>query len=235
MRVAICDDEIYQRETLKRFIKPYVQEYRIEIFEFDSGERLAQSYDQNNTYDIILLDIRMKDMDGVQTAEHIRKYDKRAIVIFISSFVQYITSALRYNVFQFLIKPVKQDLFDDEFSRALSTFLSIHSRYVIKIRDRLINLEINDIIYIETYQRHLLMHTRSENLTYNGTLKEEFQKLAPYDFVMIHQAYIVNMAEIKTIEKNVVILKNSEIIPMSKHLRKAVLSKFNLYMGRRCL
>jgi two-component SAPR family response regulator len=78
-------------------------------------------------------------MDGVQTVEHIRQYDKRAIVIFISNFVQYITSALRHNVFQYLLKPVKQDLFDYEFNRALN-FYSLCTPVLVPHTDRVIIL-----------------------------------------------------------------------------------------------
>lgn len=235
MRVAICDDDKSQRDKLKEYLKPYIDEYRIEIAEFESGESLVQYYDQKNTVDILILDIRMKDLDGVQTVEYIRKHDKSVIVIFISNFVQYITSALRHNVFQFLVKPVKQELFEYEFNRALNYYLNMRSKYMLKIRDKIINLEIRDIIYIETYERHLRLHTKKESYVYNGTLKNEYQKLSPYDFVLSHQAYLVNMAQIKTIEKSEIILKNGAVIPLSKHLRKSVLSKFNLYMGRRCL
>lgn len=235
VRVAICDDDKSQRDKLKEFLKPYIEAYRIETVEFESGESLAQYYDKNNTADILILDIRMKDLDGVETVAYIRKYDKNVIVIFISNFVQYITSALRHNVFQFLVKPVKQELFEYEFNRALNYYLNMHSKYMLKIRDRIVNLEIREIIYIETFERHLRLHTKKESYVYNGTLKNEHQKLSPYDFVLVHQAYLVNMAQIKTIEKNEIILKNGAAIPLSKHLRKSVLSKFNLYMGRRCL
>jgi DNA-binding LytR/AlgR family response regulator len=235
MRIAICDDEKTQRETLRKYLEPYHAEYRLEVTEFESGESLVQAYRDRSAFDIIILDIRMKDMDGVETVEQLRRYDKRAIVIFVSSFVQYITSVLRHNVFQFLVKPVKQDLFEYEFNRALSFFQNMHSKYIIKIRDRIINLEIRDIVYIETHDRHLKLHAKKDTYIYNGTLKNEYQKLLPYDFALVHQAYVVNMAEIKTIEINEIILKCGVVIPLSKHLRKSVLSKFNLYMGRRCL
>lgn len=235
MRVAICDDDKMQRQTLWKFLEPYQAEYRLQVTEFESGESLVQAYQTRSAFDIIILDIRMKDMDGVETVEQIRKYDKRAIVIFISSFVQYITSVLRHNVFQFLVKPVKQELFDFEFNRALNFYLNMHSKYMIKTRDRIINIEIREIIYIETHERHLKLHARKETYIYNGTLKNEYQKLSPHDFAMVHQAYLVNMAAIKTIETNEIVLKNGVTIPLSKHLRKSVLSDFNLYMGRRCL
>lgn len=235
VRVAICDDDDLHRKIIVSYIDPYVDQYDIQLVEFESGEQLAQAYDKGVSFDIIFMDIRMKDMDGVQAVSYIRKYDRLVIVIFISSFVQYITEVLRHNVFQFLVKPVKQELFDDEFRRALSFYETLRSEYVIKTRERIIKLEAAEIVYIETCERHLLLHTKQEKYLYNGTLKSEYQKLAPHHFVLVHQAYLVNMAAIKTIEKNEVILTGGQSVPLSKHLRKSLLSKFNMYMGRRCL
>lgn len=76
-------------------------------------------------------------MDGIKAAEEIRKTDQNVIIIFVTSFVQYVSAAFRLNAFQFLVKPVSQSNFDREFERAINQYLTNHFQYRVKWRDQI--------------------------------------------------------------------------------------------------
>lgn len=114
LNIALCDDIPILREILETLIHEYETENDIKfnIYQFDSGEELLKKYEENKTFfDVFFLDYYMKKMTGLETALHIRHYDKRCNIVFVTS------SAKRYellaaNPLRILSKPVqKVDVF----------------------------------------------------------------------------------------------------------------------------
>lgn len=232
MRFAICDDEETCRENIINNIAlTQNKNIQIEIFEFSSGEDLVDSYEKGNRYDVIFLDVEMRQMSGVEAGQAIRKLDNEVIFIFITGHTKYVPEAFILNAFQFLVKPLNQEVFNKELERTISTFLKKKFKYRIDYKNETTVLEIKDILYIETYNRHLRAVTATNKYEYIGKLSQQEKKLIEYDFVRCHQGYIVNMQNIKTIEKNSFILFNNEQIPISKYLKSEVTKKYNKFIS----
>ncbi|MDR0220640.1 MAG: response regulator, partial [Lachnospiraceae bacterium] len=120
MNIAICDDEKTCRDTVLAYLKPFDnEENALRIFQFESGEAVLASYQTGAVFHLIFLDVEMKGLSGVETAKRIRERDKNAIFIFVTNHQKYVPDAFIVNAFQFLTKPLKQELFNAEFARAL--------------------------------------------------------------------------------------------------------------------
>ena len=232
MRIAICDDEKSCREIIIEYLNPYINEQNhITYEEFESGETLLASYHAGNVFDIIFLDIEMQGINGIQTAEKIRESDTNVIPIFITTHVSFISETLRVGAFQFLIKPIQRYDFDQDFKRALEKHKISRYIYKIQCKESIFALEVKDIMYIEVCGRHLCLHANEGQYEFPGALLAEEQKLLPYNFVNCHQAFLVNMSYIKRIDTDSILLKNGTEIPLSKHKRAHVKSKFNQYLS----
>lgn len=114
LKIALCDDTPILREILETLIHEYETENDIKfnIYQFDSGEELLKKYEENKTFfDVFFLDYYMKKMTGLETALHIRHYDKRCNIVFVtSSFKRY--ELLEADPLRILSKPVqKADVF----------------------------------------------------------------------------------------------------------------------------
>ena len=85
MRVAICEDSKLQYEVLKKQVLKWADEREetIDIEGFESGEEFLFKWPEDCDFDLVLLDINMKGMSGVQLAKEIRKQDKDILIIFI--------------------------------------------------------------------------------------------------------------------------------------------------------
>jgi len=231
MRIAICDDDEEFRATISNYIKPYkASRPEITQSEFVCGEDLVNAYSKGQKFDILFLDIRMRDVDGVEAAKKIRETDKNVIIIFITSFASFVSDTFRVGAFQFLTKPVKEEDFKKDFERALELYRINHFKYLVKWKDKTSVLEINEIYYIEASNRHLFINTESNRCECVGKISEEEKKLSSYNFVKCHQSYLVNIRYIKLIDLYKIHLSNGKEIPLSKHLRARVKGIFNNYI-----
>jgi DNA-binding LytR/AlgR family response regulator len=239
MHIAICDDEKSYLELFLNYIKNYLalQENNCEGMVIDcytSGEELIESYEAGKTYDLIYLDIKMKNISGFDAAKTIRSYDTKALIIFITSLKDYIFNSFEYRPFWFLIKPVSEDRFRHVFKKAAAQIYDFkNSRYSFYTRDHgLMSIEINKIMYLESILRKIILYTKNQQYTYYANLKEEEEKLTKYNFTRIHKGYLVNMEYIQRINKSNIVLKNNVVLPLSEHRLKAVFDSFTSYLAR---
>src|SRR5690554_4436059 len=108
-RVAICDDEVNQRELVKNMLITLSVKSNIE-FEYDlfsSGEQLVAHYEnQETSFHILILDVEMGGMNGIQTARSIRNlHHLDEQIVFLTSYPEYMVESFDVITFQYLIKP----------------------------------------------------------------------------------------------------------------------------------
>ena len=113
------DDENYQKE-LTEYLKTYEKESgeKFNISVFSDGDEIVENY--KAVYDIILMDIEMKFMDGMTAAEHIREYDSEVVIIFITNMPQYVMKGYTVDALDYVLKPLSYYAFSQKIDRALS-------------------------------------------------------------------------------------------------------------------
>lgn len=233
MNIAICDDNIDYLNRIEQLIQPYNDQISISIDSFLSGEEFVEALERGSAYDIIFLDIEMQKMSGLDVAAKVRDKKSDAIIIFITNYVNYVSDTFRLGAFQFLVKPIDEEAFRYDFDRALKEYKARHQKYVVKWRDENVVLEYGEIFYIESYNRHLHVHTENQCHECVGKLQDEYERLMPYHFVRCHQGFIININKVKKINKQNVILKNEKAIPISRRYRNGFMEKFTLYLAGR--
>lgn len=231
MNIAVCDDLPEYRERLKELLAPYVSANELEISEFCRGEELLAACEAGTDWDIVFLDIEMDGMTGIETGKRLRKLQRDAIVIFVTSYVSYVSDAFRQDAFQFLLKPVSEDDFRKDFERAIRLWRNRHRRYMVTWRNTSNMLEYRSILYLEAYHRHVFVHTDSESYECVGKLQDEYKKLKPFGFSQCHQGFIVNMSRVVYISKTTVRLDNGHEVPVSRRHYPGMISNFNLFMA----
>lgn len=105
LSIAVCDDEVIECCNMERKIKVILEEMKIPciIRQFRSGGELLQAPE---SFDIVFLDIIMQDLDGMKTAQIIRKRMFDKILVFVSSSREYVFEAYDVEAFWYLLKPV---------------------------------------------------------------------------------------------------------------------------------
>ena len=163
MKIAVCDDD----RLLTGEIDGQLQKIREKTgisFETDiffDGETLWKAIEQNGSYDVVYLDIEMKNMDGITVARKIRERDPYAILIFISSYDSYYEQLFEVEPLRFLHKPIDPEKFDEYFRVAYTKLTSLEDRLHFEFNKRLYQIPYRDIVYMESRRRVIHLFGRN--------------------------------------------------------------------------
>ena len=120
IRVAIVEDEREVREQLAEYLRRYERQFgrMFEVSLFEDGDEIVSDY--RAVYDIILLDVQMRRMDGMAAAEAIRKVDKDVLLIFITNMAQFAIKGYAVDALDYVLKPVPYFAFSQQIQKAVN-------------------------------------------------------------------------------------------------------------------
>ena len=118
--IAIVEDEEMYAKQLQQFLHQYEEENKemFDITVYSDGDQIVNKY--KSQYDIILMDVEMKFMDGMSAAEEIRKIDTEVVIIFITNMAQYAIRGYAVDALDYVLKPVSYFAFSQRLNRAIS-------------------------------------------------------------------------------------------------------------------
>lgn len=215
--IAIIDDELIQREYLLTILNSWKSSNELNIKMFNNAEAFLFDYEENKDYDILLLDIEMEKLNGIELAKKIRKDNERIQIIFITGFTDYISYGYDVSALHYLMKPVSNVKLYQVLDKAINILSKKEQNIIIKVDGQNIIIKLSDIVYIESLGHYISINTinKEEFVIKNGINK--FMKELDKNFVIPHRSYIVNLKYIKIITKNSIILDNNKEIPIAKN------------------
>lgn len=235
MKIAICDDIIEYRISVKAYINEYFKIHYLEntIYEFGNGETLLNS---NESYDIIFLDIELGDSNGIDVAKEIQKRNKNTIILIITYYRQYLDAAMDLNVTRYIDKPITQERIYSALDKAMSqineSIITLHSK-----DKRLIRLNMNEIIYAEAKLKKVIVFTDNDAFVVKETMKDLRNILTASCFAVPHNSYIVNLNYVKDFKREEIgLIKPYEKSKISIATRKQpdFKRKFLDFIGEDC-
>ena len=216
LSIAVCDDEVVECCNMARKIKDILEEMKIPciVRQFWSGEKLLQALEG---FDIVFLDIIMRDLDGMKTAQIFRKKAFDKILIFVSSSREYVFEAYDVEAFQYLLKPVEGRKLKSVLRKAVLKTERRSQEFIIVSRDRQKKkLFLDDIYYFEIKGRMVDVHGSEGIVTYYEQIGELEEKLRDKGFFRCHKSYLINLKYVDVYNRQEVILENGETIVIAK-------------------
>lgn len=232
LHIAICDDEKEFAAHLKELIRRYAEETgeEIKVTLFYDGMELTERYDP--TIDLIFLDIQMKLLDGLHTAERIRQMDERVSIIFLTTLIQYGLEGYKYQAANYIIKPLKYVRLKAELGQWIKKRRKEDTPSIVVSNDTgKYKIFLNSLRFVETFNRNLLLHTEQENIICYKSMKELEGILKGQGFFRCHSSYIVNLYYVKGVKKLEIELITGEKIPISQPKRKEFMEQLAGYWG----
>ena len=221
MRIAICDDERTYIKKIENDINSLkTHENEFEFSEFESGEAFISGFSKDK-FDLIILDIEMNDLNGLQTAEFLRQIDKNVILIFMTSYDKFVYQGYEVNAFRYILKNQPEPIYLKQLSDTIQEYY--RNKKYIKVVDNDIEKELLtvDILYIEVYSHQIVIHTFNKEYYQKGKLSDYEKMLEECLFVRSDKSVLINITNIDYIKKNQVFMKNGKILYVSRnHLEK---------------
>ncbi len=214
IKIAIVEDEQEYADQLQQYLKRYEEEYGkiIQTTRFSDGDELVENY--RGIFDIILLDIEMQFMDGMTTAENIRKTDQEVIIIFITNMAQYAVQGYAVDALDYVLKPISYFTFSQRLKKAVSRIEKRVTRYItIHGRNNVARVPVSDIYWIESQGHRLTYYTVNEK--YESTvnsMKEIENILRDEYFFRCNKCYLVNLAHVQGIQDGYAIVNGGRLL-----------------------
>lgn len=222
--IAICDDDIILCSEFEKIIDRYISEVPISFKTFYSGEALVQSLKMGEYFDLIFLDIELEKLNGVDVGRIIRdKLDNENLqIIYISAKSQYAMELFEIRPMNFLVKPISDEAIISCVEKSMKLSSINNTCFEVKRGTDITRVPYKDILYYESFNRKVVVHTLNDDYTMYGKLND-LEDLLPKHFLRIHQSYIINSEKVFRWKANEVILTNSTVLPISKKHHKTVI------------
>lgn len=232
LKIAVCDDEKAIANQIEHLILQVCTKESIpgDTDVFFDGKSLEEEIHKGTRYDLIYMDIEMKDGDGISTVKNIRSVDENVLLVFVSGHSKYALELFHLDVFEFIVKPIDRQFFERCFLNAfrkIST-LAVYFRYQYQRRE--FKILTMDIAYFESRGRKIFIHEREGGVTiYNGKLSdvETWSLNGKVPFLRIHQSYLVNYHFIASRTKEDVMLKDGTKLHISEDRQNDIRKCYN--------
>jgi DNA-binding LytR/AlgR family response regulator len=209
MRALIIDDEPLARSALAQLLSR-----RADIDEFEVVEDAIQAlaYLSERQFDVLLVDIRMPEMSGLQLIEHLSKHHgPMPSIIFITAYSEYAVEAFEKQAVDYVLKPfvpVRRSA-QERAERLLGMLNSMHlrqersSRIAIKDKGRVVFIDVEEITSVEANGNYVLLQQKAGSYLLRETIAEIAVKLKPHGFIRIHRSVLVNSKFVESIQPGV--------------------------------
>ncbi|MCI8748369.1 MAG: response regulator transcription factor [Lachnospiraceae bacterium] len=215
--IAICDDEQNQIEYLSALVNQWALHAGkiVNINFFYSAEEFLFHYEDKSDYDILLLDIEMKDISGIELAKRIRKKDNNIQIVFITGYPEFISEGYEVAALHYLLKPVTGTKLGEVLDRAAC---NIHKKeqavlvYSGKCNQRIL---LDSIIYAEVLSHQVTIHTTSKEYKTKLSISE-MEKMLGKGFIRCHRSYIAGICHIAKITRNEIVFDDGRTVPLAR-------------------
>lgn len=233
LTIAICDDNENQISELRRLLDEWAADkpFALVIEEYISAESFLFSY-HDKPCDLLLLDIEMRGINGMELAKHLRSNGDMLPIVFITGYSDYISEGYDVEALHYLLKPVSKEKLFVVLDKYVEKRSVKADELLIETADGATHISVDRITYIEAFGRKTAIHLSDDTVVDCTMNISKFSAMQVNGFVSSHRSYIVNLRYVRTIGKTDIVLDNGKNISLSRRLYKEVNEKFISFYTR---
>ena len=234
MQIAICDDNPVQAGNLQKIVSGWIKKRGVcaAVSLFPSAEAFLFEYAENKAFDILLLDIQLSGMNGVELARRIRESDAHPQIVFITAYSDFVTDGYDVNALHYLMKPVEPEKLCEVLDKAARNLSKAEPAVMFETEEGVVRLLEKDLLYAEAFSHVVTLVCKcapGEGKMNIKTPISELEILHGDSFVRCHRSYLVGLRHIRQIKRTEVILDDGSKLPLSRRSYDTVNRKFIIF------
>lgn len=238
LRIAYCEDEKVQIDYMNHLIQTWEVNSGVKcIFtSYESAKTFLFEHQDRYPFDVVVLDIDMQEINGMELAKRIREVDSKVPIVFLTNRKEYVFEGYEVNAFRYILKPIDLDKLTIVLNEICRQLYS-KKCYIIEKQDgEIIKIDLEELLYIEVTGHYLNAVTLSNVYRIKKSLQEiaaiiekHKDSLQNAGFIYTHRSYLANIKYIERILKTECIMSNQASIPISRNCYKSVNDAFIKY------
>lgn len=229
IHIAVCDDTLFLAGICaytEKIVREHAKHYQ--ITPYNSPQKLIEDL-SNGKADILLLDIDMPGISGMEIAAKLKTERASILLIFVTSYETFVYDTFQYQPFDFIRKSRYEKDLSISLERAMRQLSEEKTEYMLKTLGSIIHIPLADILYFESCANYVRIVTKNNEYKEKKTIHEIEDELTIHGFIRLHRGYFVNQAAVYIIKSDKIILNNQVELPIGRHWSvsaKAALFKY---------
>ena len=218
-RIAVCDDEQLQLQSLTQKLNLYAdaRHVKFHIVTYPSAESFLFDFEENRNIDLLLLDIEMAEMNGIELAKKVRTDNEMIQICFITGYPDYMNQGYDVEALHYLQKPVSTDKFFEILDRFMKAVEMQPRFFLFSVGKEVVRLYEKELYYGEAQGHYIIFHTKQGELKLRATM-HELEKQLGEGFFRARRSFVVNLRYVTRITKTDVVLEDGTAVPLGKGL-----------------
>lgn len=241
IKICLCEDNVKASQTCKDRMEELskIHSIDISIMEFNSGESLLFYVNEDaNLFDVMIMDMYMARLDGLETSVKMREMGYTGVIIFLTSSTGHAIEAFAVEPLSYVLKEeLQEDKFEQVFLRAAARVEKQQSKSLILPagKNRSVTIPLDTILYLESRNGSMFIVTTTGEREYACRISYLQEHLKGYYFIRCHKMFIVNSQFIGSYNTNEVILRNEVRLPLGRRYRAEFHKHFMNYAAHKMI
>lgn len=238
IRIAICDDEHETLHCLENVITHYGTQKKLDlsVHKFSRAKDLETQIKNNGHYEIYVLDMLMPQRNGIEIGQAIRKQDEHAVIIYLTSSMDFAYQAFAVFAQRYLLKPLKEKELHEAMDFAVNNALQMQKSLYVNTAQGIQQVFYNEIEYVENAARALHIFATDGEEIISRLLRKSFESgmdglLTSRDFIQTHKSFIVNLSQVRLYDPCQMTMRSGTLIPISKSRQAEVKRSYLNYIS----
>ena len=218
MKIILCEDEKNQQEWMQEAIFEWqkLSGTPVTLNIYSSGEELFFKQEEWTDADTIILDIELKEMNGMEIARAIRKLDAKVPLFFATGYEKYVFEGYEVGAVSYIMKPIDKAKLFQTLDKVKAMSAEREQCLLIEDGVEAKRIYLKDILYIESIGHYCNIITKQGTMQVREKISELVNRTEDGNFFSCHRSYHVNMAYVRRITKKDLILDNDAVIPIAR-------------------
>lgn len=222
-KISVIDDNSSDTEYVAALVTRWAESagHAAGISAFPSAEAFLFRYEDEKDFDILLLDVEMGEMNGIDLAKRIRQGNDAVQIVFITGYPDFIAEGYEVAALHYLLKPVSYEKLHEVLDKAAANLAKSEKRLCVTYDRRTDFVPLSQILYIEAQKQYVIVHTFGGTYRMKQSFAETVDELDEF-FLKCQRSFCVNLCHITRIKGSSVVLKNGEEVPISRGMAEKI-------------